>query len=129
VPSCYPQAFGAVRKMRSDGLHTCALGAALEAVRARPGYDPADELWPALAKLEQLQCPVCHCTGLDVFVAVVHLNDGHHWTRERIADWVESVESGLARSAAEPAGGLSAGEWGVPRGRADVLGSLQRTGR
>jgi hypothetical protein len=33
------------------------------------------------------------CEQLDVVGRIIpHLNDDHRWTRERIADWVESIE-------------------------------------
>jgi hypothetical protein len=32
------------------------------------------------------QCPACEQPG-----GVVHLNDDHRWTRERIADWLEGL--------------------------------------
>jgi len=39
-----------------------------------------------------LGCPIETC-GTDWFVhdMVTHLNDSHHWTRERIADWLETL--------------------------------------
>lgn len=38
-------------------------------------------------------CPVPRCTLplLPLFVCMQHLNDEHRWTRERIADWLEST--------------------------------------
>ncbi len=50
----------------------------------------------------RLQCPDCgaifvypfECaTGATLAVLITHVNDIHRWTRERIADWVESLEA------------------------------------
>lgn len=48
---------------------------------------------------EYVQVP-CSCTryedtGLKVHVLVVHLNDFHNWTRERIADWLDTLDLDL----------------------------------
>jgi hypothetical protein len=39
-------------------------------------------------------CP-CGCIQeeLPLGLMIMHLNDRHRWTRERIADWVETVET------------------------------------
>ena len=69
----------------------CAIGAALLAVGKQAGrYDALDEQWP-FAYDVKVQCPACEMRD---FVADVlwHLNDTHKWTRERIADWVETIE-------------------------------------
>ena len=33
-------------------------------------------------------CPECSKKKLPLGALIVHLNDAHHWTRERIAAWV-----------------------------------------
>ncbi len=33
-------------------------------------------------------CPECRKKRLPLGALIVHLNDAHHWTRERIAAWV-----------------------------------------
>lgn len=51
------------------------------------------EYWSA--SMSQLICPWCQqvITGKGRLTeAIAHLNDGHRWTRERIADWVATVE-------------------------------------
>jgi hypothetical protein len=50
---------------------SCALGAAYEGIYRLP--DTADGVRPQ---------------RLDRGALIVHLNDAHHWTRERIAAWV-----------------------------------------
>ncbi len=77
----------------SEGLSTCAISAALEAVGA-----PLDEDWQfdrtifhelALAA----SCPECGACedGWCLDDVIPHLNDDHRWTREAIAGWVESI--------------------------------------
>jgi len=40
------------------------------------------------------ECPACQDVGIpyanNVFGAVVHLNDTHRWTRERIGEWLDA---------------------------------------
>lgn len=66
-------------------IGTCALGAAVMA-----GYMTALFTTQRLG----LPCPYCHYENerwsLDTMIT--HLNDNHRWTREKIADWVETVE-------------------------------------
>lgn len=90
----HPQAFGVL--VTADGAR-CALGSALLAVGI-PVIDSvfvhakAFAQWPILGKHGQ-QCPVCEWFYLcNVAGAIAHLNDCHRWTREQIADWVETIE-------------------------------------
>lgn len=73
---------------------TCALGAASHALAQQTGYyGVLDSPFPELER--QVIAP-CHCETIvpggltygSLGHAIVHLNDHHHWTRERIADWV-----------------------------------------
>lgn len=76
---------------------TCAIGAAMEATAFwRTAVWP--EGWMALFN-QVTTCPHAGCRfdwPVDearlVWDVIVHLNDHHRWTRERIADWVETVE-------------------------------------
>jgi hypothetical protein len=87
-----PQAF--------DGLDhhggSCALRAAAEALGLPTdgiyiNYNLLRELYPYLGKAGQ-PCPVC-ATKIGLPSDVIgHLNDKHRWTRERIADFVETIE-------------------------------------
>jgi hypothetical protein len=36
-------------------------------------------------------CPVCR-TAAPVTSIIVHLNDGHRWSRQSIADWISTIE-------------------------------------
>jgi hypothetical protein len=94
-----PQAFGEYQVMG----RSCALGAAMDALGI-PVCDQSDfldaeldQLFPTCALKAQC-CPVRDChRELDpperfIGSVVIHLNDHHRWTREQIADWVETVE-------------------------------------
>lgn len=96
-----PQAFGAYFKRdNNDILCSCALGAAYENLRdiTRPqGLSTEDYLidsYPWLADDINERCPTEDCSSLDADAkrldVVAHLNDEHKWTREAIADWLES---------------------------------------
>jgi hypothetical protein len=78
--------------------HTCALGAAEVAM----GKDEYRLLCAFDELLDQpIQCPVCPGTSPSILAIVVHINDLHCWTRERIADWVEQHEHLLMPKAEE----------------------------
>lgn len=79
---------------------TCALGAALEArgellkkisaETSTRNYDRLDELWPVLTS------DAAHpgTGGIDTLRSVIwSLNDVFGWTREQIADYVETIEA------------------------------------
>jgi Zn finger protein HypA/HybF involved in hydrogenase expression len=90
----HQQAFGALRILRFDGkTATCVLGAAEDAVGQRWSLQ-----WPVHPSYEA-KCPDCVAKHIHVRadremkVTPAHLNDVHHWTRERIADWVEQIEN------------------------------------
>jgi hypothetical protein len=82
-----PQAF----IVGGDG--TCALQAALDAIgmdTSRPS-ERTDAIWPqALSRMSA--CPECKARATVAYIIPIHLNDRHRWTRERIADWVATVE-------------------------------------
>lgn len=104
-----PQAFGCLRRRMKSGTQYCASGGALEAIGKFPACSGDGGLiiwqtWPwAEARLADLPCGCFG--GTTTTEAVFHLNDIHRWTRERIADWVETIERehGLTEApAAEP---------------------------
>jgi hypothetical protein len=76
---------------------TCALGAAADAVgildtEVRNGYTgKAPEEWRPIV-IQRATCPDCHEEFRQVDSCIIHLNNEEHWTRERIADWVEIYE-------------------------------------
>lgn len=85
-----PQALG---WFHDDVGGTCALGAAKAAVGSATiaGFEP-------VLRFSPVTCPACqqcfttteqvHALG----AMIVHLNDGHRWTREQIAELVASFE-------------------------------------
>lgn len=80
------QAFGVL--CDHDG-GTCAYGAALKAIG---GKGIARE-WPWIADVTHtMPCPECGEVESVGAIPSTHLNDMHRWTRERIADWVATVE-------------------------------------
>jgi hypothetical protein len=46
-------------------------------------------------------CPVCGFEA-PLFKVIPTLNDDHRWTREQIADWVQTIEEANAAKAAQP---------------------------
>lgn len=110
---------GAMMKPQGQFYHnaamdsTCAMGAALDAVGALwevpmahaqgDQHVPARQRWPWA--FEQIGCPVCGTTPKDRGVTsstVAHIHNKHGWTREQIADWVETIEAAHDVSVAEP---------------------------
>lgn len=82
-----------------DGDGSCALGAAADAIGfvvgelfSVTGKDSIHAFFKHFPEMEDKRnCPVC---GLNIrYSAIAHLNDFHRWTRERIADFVETLES------------------------------------
>lgn len=88
-----PQGFGFAYSRRVQGA-VCANQAAKLAV----GANESEEPWPWREEMVE-RCPFCverfraGCGfSPDVLGLVAHLNDDHRWSRERIADYVESLE-------------------------------------
>jgi hypothetical protein len=113
------QAFGVYKSY--DGS-TCAIGAGLEAILEREltvdeclttsgllSIVRTTEFWDHYAYLRTTADSPCGCaepSGMTDFNhrvirsnsldnIVVHLNNDHYWTRERIADWLEAEEEKL----------------------------------
>lgn len=95
-----PQAYTAVLV---KGSSTCALGAAYDAVGLLgEGHYSIDcygvilKAFPLLAR-DIVPCPACGLVPSgdedDLADNISHLNDNHRWTRERIADWVATIEA------------------------------------
>ena len=87
---------------------SCAIGAAAEAVEAS-GFDRVGsswrvvrlvaDRWPWLMRIDLRSYVACTLTQQSRHDQIAHLNDGHGWTRERIADWVATIET---QETAEP---------------------------
>lgn len=74
----------------TDGMKRCALGAVADAT----GIASSDfgKEWPWL-EVREYSCPECGDSDRSPSLIIgVHLNDEHRWTRERIADWVATIE-------------------------------------
>jgi hypothetical protein len=90
-----PQAF----ETFFDGTGTCALGAACEAMGLVPDRWTLDALRAAndlldlvtVTLLRGVPCPACPVDTKGTNL-IPHLNDEHRWTREQIADFVETIE-------------------------------------
>lgn len=66
-----------------------------------PYYDLAVHRWPFLARTVPVPTVLFFSLGPTASVAaiVMELNDGCHWTRDQIADWVETIEAEVAQEA------------------------------
>ena len=92
---------GAMLKPQGRGClemngHSCALGAALDAIGHlghQYGGQILREHWPYL---ETEVCGPLRLMGR-LYRVIVDLNDDHGWTREQIADWVATVEPHVAQ--------------------------------
>lgn len=84
-----PQIFGDGFDKATMG--TCANGAARLAMGHATDHISIVEIWPWL--LCPADCPVCGAIFDDTTAMIaMHLNDKHRWSRERIADWVATIE-------------------------------------
>lgn len=82
---------------------TCALGAGAEAIGfseralSMGCFEDLTQLYSYLKSIGT--CPVPECkelsSGTIIGRVVTHLNDEHLWTREAIADWLETEEEKL----------------------------------
>lgn len=77
-----------------DDNTPCALGA----VRLAAGIEATNDLGAAMALRSRFpilssshRCPACGAVE-PLFTLIWSLNDSHKWTRERIADFVETIE-------------------------------------
>ena len=82
-----PQAFG---ELFRDG-RSCAWGAALDAIGEPYGYHVS--FWPWVDNISECPDTSCHeRMPQEVRYLILHLNDHHRWSREKISDWVATVE-------------------------------------
>lgn len=79
--------------------HTCALGAAAlgtVGLRGKQGASYFATLWATAKQLRGVthaDCPECHLWEADIPIGKVieHINDQHHWPRERTAAWLRTM--------------------------------------
>lgn len=95
-----PQGFGLDSVNWPVSEQTCAVGAALHAVSSPIGRD-LFKVFPIARDL--VVCPACNKRAEHGCCIVAHVNDVHRWSREQIADWVESIER--THEAQSPAAG------------------------
>lgn len=90
-----PQAFNSSGREGSCALRAAADASGLQDdLHSLLAYEGLKRRYPVLLRPVPA-CPVCWCWGTEdahVLDIVWHLNDSHRWTRERIADWVATVE-------------------------------------
>lgn len=89
----------------------CALGAAAVAMGYADKCDIEpylDDLWPGLLRMDIPTCPEPSCHGgrshdrhLTLINRVIQLFEHHDWSRERVADWIATVELQQASAAVE----------------------------
>lgn len=86
-----------------DEGNTCAMGAALDAI-GQLDSDHCDSEYFPLVDVAVTRCPICRLRTAagNVSSTIFHLNDDHKWTRERIADWVATIEAKEVAAQPEP---------------------------
>jgi hypothetical protein len=93
-----PQGFGRYIDRSEKVFRSCAFAAAVEAVvnKARFTESVIETTITNNWSWVYGKCLACPVRGCDAdsrpSCMITHLNDTHRWTRERIADWVETVE-------------------------------------
>lgn len=88
-----------IRNEYSTRRGSCAVGAACDALGiGELGIAAAEMEWvkafdvDASGRIHHRLCPVCGDGRPNTVNAITHLNDDHKWTREQIADWVQTIE-------------------------------------
>lgn len=86
----HPQGFGGLLY----SARTCAMGAAYMAVGLGKHIGTMNvSPWQQFLNEPAPGCPECYVrSGIIIYGLILHLNDGHHWTRERIADYIATIE-------------------------------------
>ncbi|HSL23803.1 MAG TPA: hypothetical protein VK886_19880 [Vicinamibacterales bacterium] len=86
---------------------SCALGAAYEGILLLPRHVEhfRPKVWRLFSILEDVSrsCPEGCRKHIPIGALIVHLNDDHHWSRERIAAWLQGEVTEPKPDAAPPA--------------------------
>ena len=83
-------------RFTDGGNGRCALGAAVDAAGYNPHADSIDNVRMAHALFPELEEHVVHPEEemtYSLYHAIWTLNDFYRWPREKIADWVETIEN------------------------------------
>lgn len=91
--------FSSWQEMHAAGTWALASGATVPAMSGDSYSRSGDVLAGVLPGLStRVTCPACTSVALRPTVrdAVIHLNDSHRWTREAIADWLDTLDADLA---------------------------------
>lgn len=88
-----PQGFGGIDDRSGDGT-LCALQAAQKAIGLEYDCYDMEEHFPILLLRVWVRGG-----NTSIGSAIINLNDKHRWTRERIANWVETFERDLEAKA------------------------------
>lgn len=102
-----PQSFGRMFGFtEGDAYGSCALGGAFESLCGVPHFDEhkmtgfLTQRFPILdARAEIPTHPGVPCS---LRLGIMMLNDNSKWSREAIAEWVETVENSLEKAAQKP---------------------------
>lgn len=96
----HPQGFGDFFIMRGGRVvASCAMGAATVGLLGIAARENAlmREQFPELVQCPFAACPVAGCQSAAKWwtleMHITHLNDGHRWSREAIADWLDREEA------------------------------------
>jgi hypothetical protein len=81
-----PQAIGTFQDARGG---RCALASAIDAIGQSPAAFRSYEEWIWTKRMTN--CPACGRMA-SIPVVIAHLNDQHTWNRDRIAQWVATIE-------------------------------------
>ena len=101
-----PQAFG--RLFKNGG--SCVIGAAFEGAGLNL-EDSLDRI--SNASFIKSKCPACELWNrvkISTVAVIMHLNDKHRWTREAIADLVETLETSDTQSSGTSEGPVEKAE-------------------
>lgn len=97
-----PQAFNESYPAQFEARRTCAIASGIEAIAGFQAIDDcmaADVVFASFPYMNNIYqgCPVGDECGdyFSLYGTAVHLNDDHHWERERIAAWLYAEEEKL----------------------------------
>lgn len=95
-----PQAYSDLSHHGTCALQAAAEALGMESVEANCPYVELQEAYPFLNAPGC--CPACGRV-YHTMAVIWHLNDHHTWTRESIAEWVDTIEHAQPTSTEAPA--------------------------